>query len=278
MGGDYQRDLYKQLMEVMAKLDRLESEQKQNRKGIKRLTGEVASLSKENESLREEISCLKQENAALKESCEKLAKENTLLRNDKERMKRILNNDSSNSSTPPSKDEKTKPANTYNSRKPACWKQGGQTGHKGRGLAKSDVEEKIRKGIYEHRIEEIGTPRGTYVTRYRLDLDVKTLATEIRIYADEAGKFHILPELKGDVSYGEGIKAIKDLDTLSSFRILKEYTGIFTHDHETALYHFGLGHGECNVHLGRYLRKNAEETTNIWSRNMEMWLFWHSCG
>ncbi len=64
----------------------------------------------------------------------------------------------------------------------------------------------------------------------------------------------------------------KNLDALSRFRILKEYTGIFTHDHETALYHFGMGHGECNVHLGRYLRKNTEETTNIWSHNMEMFL------
>lgn len=31
---------------------------------------------------------------------------------------------------------------------------------------------------------------------------------------------------------------------------------------ETALYHFGTGHGECNVHLGRYLCKNTEETSN----------------
>ncbi len=146
MGGNYQRDLYRHLMEVMAKVDSLESEQRQNRKEIKRLTGEVASLSRENETLREEISCLKQENAALKERCEKLTKENALLRNDNERMKRMLNNDSGNSSTPPSKDEKTKPANTYNGRKPTCRKRGGQAGHKGRGLSKADVEEKIRKG------------------------------------------------------------------------------------------------------------------------------------
>ncbi len=130
MGGNYQRGLYRHLMEVMAKVDSLESEQKQNRKEIKRLTGEVTRLSRENESLREEVTCLKQENAALKDHCEKLTKENALLRNDNERMKRILNNDSANSSTPPSKDEKTKPANTYNGRKPICRKQGGQTGQR----------------------------------------------------------------------------------------------------------------------------------------------------
>ena len=87
MGGNYQKDLYKQLMEVMARVDGLESEQKQDKKEIKRLTGEVTSLRKENATLREEVSSLKQENAILTERCGKLEKENTLLRNDNERMK-----------------------------------------------------------------------------------------------------------------------------------------------------------------------------------------------
>jgi len=366
MGGNYQRDLYKQLMEVMAKVDRLESEQKQNHQEIKNLTSEVKSLRKENASLREEVSSLKQKNTVLTEECDKLKNENRLLRNDNERMKRILNNDSSNSSNPPSKDENTKPANLYNSRKPTSKKPGAQKGHKGAGLSKAVVEDKIRKGIYAHRVEEIGTPGRPYITRYRLDLDVKTVATEIRIYANDEGKFQIPSELKGDVTYGKSIKAIaaflysegvvandrigtfinslsgdsldisegsiynfcssfskkcsqtydvlentllnsaeictdatvvntngkqsyirnfstentvlycssekKDLDALSGFSVLKKYTGIFTHDHETALYHFGTGHGECNVHLGRYLCKNTEETSNQWSHNMEMFL------
>jgi len=62
MCGNYQKDLYKQLMEVMARVESLESEQKRNRKENKRLTVEVTRLSKENESLREEVSCLKQGN------------------------------------------------------------------------------------------------------------------------------------------------------------------------------------------------------------------------
>ena len=37
MGGNYQKDLYKQLMEVMAKVDSLESEQKRDKKEIKTL-------------------------------------------------------------------------------------------------------------------------------------------------------------------------------------------------------------------------------------------------
>lgn len=100
MGGNYQKDLYKQLMEVMARVDSLESERKQDKKEIKSLTDEVTSLRKENTALREEVFSLKRENAALTEKCRKLEKENTLLRNDNERMKRMLGNDSSNSSSP----------------------------------------------------------------------------------------------------------------------------------------------------------------------------------
>lgn len=57
----------------------------------------------------------------------------------------------------------------------------------------------------------------------------------------------------------------KDLDTLNGFNILKEFASTLTHDHEAAMYHFGNGHSECNVHLKRYLLKNTEETGNEWS-------------
>lgn len=124
MGGNYQKDIYKQLMEVISKVDSLESEQKQNHQEIKDLTSEVNSLRKENASLHEEVSSLKLKNTALSEECDKLKSENSLLHKDNERMKRILNNDSSNSSNPPSRDENTKPANMYNGRKPTSKKPG----------------------------------------------------------------------------------------------------------------------------------------------------------
>lgn len=362
MGGNYEKGLYNQLMDVMERLSAMESEHKQDRREIKKLNLEVGNLHRENTCLIEEISDLKQKNAALEESNDKLEKENHILREDNERMKRTLNNDSSNSSVPPSKDQPGKAPNTFNSRKPTKNKPGAQPGHKGSGLSKSDVEQKIREGAYEHRIEELGTSGRDYITRYRLDLEVKTIATEIRIYADDRGKFQVPDELKADVSYGGTIKAIaaflysegvvandrictfinsisgdrlalstgsvygfcrkfaescasvfpvieqgllnsheictdattvktdgkqtyirnfsteayvlynscesKDLETLGSFKILKEFSGAFTHDHETALYHFGTGHGECNVHLERYLLKNTEETGNAWSHDL----------
>ena len=191
MGGNYEKSTYKQLMEVMAKLDAMDAEHKKDRKEIKSLTSEVTSLRKENAHLREEVTTLKQENAVLKKKSDRLEKENTLLFDDNERLKRNANNNSSNSSVPPSRDQNKPPKapNTYNGRKPTQRKPGAQPGHKGNGLQKADVEEKIRKGYFEHRMEEIGTEGRPYITRYRLDLDIKTVATEIRIYADDNGKF-----------------------------------------------------------------------------------------
>ena len=93
MGGNYEKSVYNQLMEVMGRLDTFEKEQRR----------EVGQLN-------EEITELKRENT-------KLRSENQLLLEDNARLKSILDNDSTNSSLPPSKDQKgTKPANHYNGR------------------------------------------------------------------------------------------------------------------------------------------------------------------
>ena len=60
----------------------------------------------------------------------------------------------------------------------------------------------------------------------------------------------------------------KSIKALEKQRFLKNYTGILSHDHEDALYHFGTDHAECNVHIIRYLRKNTQETGHTWSDEM----------
>ncbi len=75
-------------------------------------------------------------------------------------------------------------------------------------LTKKEVEEKIRRGLYKHRVEEIGEPGRAYVSRYRLDLEIRPAATEIRIHADENGKFHIPAQLRAEVTYGNAVRAI----------------------------------------------------------------------
>lgn len=340
MGGNYERGLYNQLMEVMERLDTVEKESK---KEIKKLNDEISSLKKENQHLKEE---------------------NRLLRDDNARMKSILNNDSSNTSQPPSTDQKgSKPANTYNGREKTSHKAGGQKGHHGTTLTRAEAEEKIRSGKCLHQIKTIGDPAGkSYVSKYIIDLDIKPVITEIRIYADRQGHYAIPGEYRSDVVYGTNVKAMavalysegvmsndriaaflnavsgdgldlsegsvyhfckdfskktensianleeellsqpvvatdatvitvngeqeyirnfstaksvlyramkdKKLDTMRRVHFFEKYTGILVHDHETALYHFGTGHGECNVHIIRYLRKNTEDTRNTWSGQM----------
>lgn len=60
----------------------------------------------------------------------------------------------------------------------------------------------------------------------------------------------------------------KSIEALKGLNFLGQYAGILVHDHETALYHFGTDHAECNVHIIRYLRKNTQETGHTWSDEM----------
>jgi hypothetical protein len=91
--SDYGHGLYKQLEEVLARLD---CEEKTSSRGINHLNDRIDLLEKENADLK---------------------KENLLLLNDNVRLKSIINNDSSNTSNPPSTDQKgRKPANTFNGR------------------------------------------------------------------------------------------------------------------------------------------------------------------
>ena len=186
MAGNYEKNIYNQLMDVMARLDSVEAKSKQE---MFRLNGEISDLKKENRELREE---------------------NQRLRDDNARLKSILNNDSSNTSLPPSTDQPGgKPANTYNGRTKSRRKAGGQKGHKGTTLTKAAVEEKIRSGKCRHEIRNIGTPSGAeYVTKYIADLEVVPKITEVRIYPDKDGRIRIPPEYRSDVTYGPDVRAL----------------------------------------------------------------------
>lgn len=340
MGGNYEKSIYNQLMEVMTRLDVMEDS----------LRNEKREHKEDVDRLNKKIDCLTQENHLLKE--------------DNARLKSIINNDSSNTSLPPSTDQKgRKPANAFNGRKKTGRSAGGQKGHKGTTLTKSAVEEKLASGRCRHEIKTVGRVSGKdYVKKYVIDLQTEPVITEIRIYAGEDGIVHIPPEYRSDVTYGANIKALavslysegvmsndriasflnaagngelelsegsvygfckrfaeasetsilhlenrlldqavvatdatavtvnreqnyirnlsvedtvvyhamdsKSIEALTKLGFLKRYAGILVHDHETALYHFGTDHAECNVHLIRYLRKNTEETENQWSGRM----------
>ena len=113
LGGNYEKSIYNQLMEVMERLDvvekKLRVEKAEHKEDVDRLNARIS-----------ELTC-----------------ENQLLRDDNERLKSILNNDSSNTSNPPSTDQKTgKPANTYNGREKTGRKAGGRKATKALPLPK----------------------------------------------------------------------------------------------------------------------------------------------
>ena len=212
MGGHYEKDMYKQFCEMAERLDSLEKGSKQDRKEIKRLNKELGRVNKRNTILEKKLDSQGQELAEVRAENKALKKENKILREDNERMKRILNNNSDNSSLPPSSDKSNnsvKAANEYNGREKSSRRQGAQAGHKGTTLSKSDVKSMIDSGkIRCTGLKEIGTPSDEFVTRYVLDFSMLTTVQEVRIYANENGKYTIPEEYRADVSYGNGIRAV----------------------------------------------------------------------
>ena len=180
MGSSYGKGLYNQLMDVMAKLDALELEHKNDQKAIRALNSETAGLRRENAILRDKVTRLQAENASLRDKCDRLQEENRLLHDDNE----LLGNDSSSSSTPPSANPPWKAANAYNGRKTTAKKAGARPGHKGGGLSKSGVERKIKDKTLSHSVIDTGDREKPYVTRYVLDLKATATAAEFRIHAD----------------------------------------------------------------------------------------------
>lgn len=365
---DTSKDLYLQLQELYAKMEQMQQKHDHQmdelenycEAKVEKLETKLAETTEELRQTKEELSAA---NATIAEQKAKIQ----VLTDDNERMKRILNNDSNNSSLPPSSGGPGKPANTYNSRTGTNKKPGAQTGHEGKNLSKAELEEKIKNGKITCCEVVIGTPSDKYITRYRVDLEVKTIATKYIIYADANGKFQIPDEIRADVTYGptilafasllysegvvandricniinsisgnilhmatgtvygickrfgqlcaEEIKKIENnllngevimtdatpvknngkqsnirnfsndmnvlfvlspkkcLEVLKTMVIFQKFAGIFVHDHETAIYNFGLLHGECNVHLARYLLKNTQETSNSWSHILSSFLF-----
>lgn len=244
MATDYSRIMYKQYMEVVERLNKMEAAHKEDCSEIHDLNADIKSLQKTNSIIQEKCDRLEVENQDLKEQVEVLTRDNECLRDDNERMKRILSNVSSNSSLPPSAGGNgivTKPTNTYNSRKPSSRKQGAQSSHKCRTLTKEDIEKKISEGKLKKQVKNIENPTSSkYITRYIVDLDVKAVTTGIRIYADKDGKY-LIPEelLRSPVIYEPNVKAMaaqlyiahaEEKKLLNRLRKYKTNHRLFLHD------------------------------------------------
>lgn len=217
-------DLYHQWEEAESRAERWEKTAKEERKRHEwELTRIKAEIRQEMTEMRRElegqIESITQENKALREENEKLKEDN-------ERLKSIINNDSNNSSNPPSSDQKpSKRANEYNGRKNSERKRGGQGGHPGKALTKGMAEELIRSGRVTHEIIEVNkrSGNGQYTSKYEFDIVTKTVVREYRYYVNEEGKYDIPKEHQGDVRYGNNLRtmavALYDIGVMSIERI-----------------------------------------------------------
>lgn len=199
----YISDLYKQLESVMKKCDSLSLQVKT----INKTTEYKVSKKFEDKiiNLQSDINTLKDENIVLKAENKVLIEKNQRLENDIDRLKKQINNNSDNSSKPPSSD--TKP-NIPNNRTKSGKKVGGQKGHTPHFLSKADVLEKIKTKDFEHEIIDMGNKSSEYISKFVIDVKVTVIAKEYRFYKDENGKYNIPKDFKHDVQYGSELKTI----------------------------------------------------------------------
>lgn len=208
--ADYQNKMFQQLQDVMLKCDSLSRELKTVKKDVTRdVTIQLnARFDVERTNYENKISNLQSQVDSLKVQNENLKEENSKLSNEVDRLKSQINNDSNNSSLPPSSDIKPNKKNIPNNREKTSRKPGGQVAHKGHHLSKVFVEKGIKNGDFNHVVKHIGNVENDYVVKYKLDVGVVVTATEYRIHADEQGKFVVPTEFQSDVQYGNELKSI----------------------------------------------------------------------
>ena len=155
-----------------------------------------------------ELKRARKENEELRALVRELLEKNDKLLSEVERLTSIINNNSKNSSLPPSTDQKpSKSPNKYNSRKKSGRRPGGQPGRHGITLTKEQVEHKISTRAFEHKIINCGITKcheGNYISKYVLDISTKVVAYEYRFPIGST----IPKEFHSDVSYGPEIKAL----------------------------------------------------------------------
>lgn len=214
MAADYSRQVFKELERANAEIENLKGNVIP---GLKKeyeakLYDERVTAAEKNSALRKEKDS---EISELKSKVSELEERLSAAENEVVRLKNMINKNSSNSSKPPSMDEpwegnrKRKTANEYNSRKQSEKHKGGQEGHNGKCLTKTDVEELLKEygDRIRHDIVDIGKNSLNVGTepkiKYELDLEMRMIVREYRYYGDAT----IPPRHYPDVSFGDFTRA-----------------------------------------------------------------------
>jgi len=217
---DYNRSLMKQIEDLM-----LENE------SLKR---ENTRLRADNRSLRNQVKCLEDSidakiAAAVERTVTPLRRqiselEAVIERKDAEiqRLKAIINKDSSNSSKPPSSDGFKK---IPNNREKSGKKPGGQAGHEGHSLnVPKNLDKLVDEGKVTKKLVDYTNGAKEYVSKWIVDVDIKTVYTEIRYPVG----MQLPPELQPEVVYGNSIKALTVLLDQEGVVAIKRLSDFFS--------------------------------------------------
>lgn len=200
-GADYNNQMFKQVQDLIKEISNVKQDLKDTKlKHAEEICTLKLEHQKEVKKLKDRIEVLEKENT-------ELSTENKKLREDNDRLKKIINNNSDNSSNPPSTDIKPN-KKIPNNREKSTKKIGGQKGHKGYIMAKTYVEEKIRAKEFEHKVVGVGKENKKYKSKYILDIKTTVVATEYRFYADKNVNYSIPKEFQTDVQYGNSVKTL----------------------------------------------------------------------
>lgn len=181
------KNIYKQLEQVMTKLDESLSVNKELNETIKDLTKQLSQANERIQKLQEEIDRLKNKN----------------------------NKNSSNSSKPSSTNittpKKKTGSNIYNYRVKTGKKCGGQFGHDGHSLSKKYVEQlidnkKLEVREFTHIIK--GKPSKENTIKYKLGIEIKPYVEKHIFKYDEKSVDTLPTEYYTDVTYDNSIKAL----------------------------------------------------------------------
>ena len=217
MASNYDKHIFRQLEDVLKKCDSLSQEIKDLKKQHKQEIYELNQKhEKEVKALNDKIDSLEKENAELKEKVDVLEGKSN-------------QKNSTNSSTPPSKDE----YKTQNHREKSNRKQGGQKGRKGKTLTAEEVEKLIKDKKAEVREEHYGNgKKGTTTIKYIMDVETKVIIRKIFIHGDI--KNSEVPEeckIKSTVIYGNNLKALVGVmyaQEVIAFDRMSEFLSILT--------------------------------------------------
>ena len=232
----YVNDFYRQFEELSLKLDSILEENKLLKKEHKKELQKVKKdLLKEFKIEKDE---LKDTIVNLTKQLEESNKMNEKLQNEIDRLKNQNNKNSSNSSKPSSTNivtPKSKTgANLYNYRKKSNRKVGGQKGHQGHNLGKTQIEKLIQerkievKEIY-HKIK--GNSKKEALVKYKVGIETQAYVEKHIFEYDENSVNKLPEEYYTDVTYDESIKSLSiELGTYNviSYDRLSDFFNVIT--------------------------------------------------